>query len=96
MQHVNLLLSRCSVDNRYFIFKILFTETLEEVGKCIKDDIKLGSIFVFLVLFTPENNSAEKEVLLFIVKNSEPIDRFYLLIAMRFIVINSSFVIIQL
>lgn len=39
--------------------EVFFTETLDHLGNIVKDDVKLGTIFVFLVLSTPGENLSD-------------------------------------
>jgi len=44
--------------------EVLFSETVRELGSMVKDDIKLGTLYLFLVIFTPKDiNQAHPQML---------------------------------
>ena len=41
----------------FLLFQIKFNETMRTLGDLVKDDIKLGTLYFFLLLATPSSSS---------------------------------------
>jgi hypothetical protein len=55
----------------------LFNQTLKTVGEIVKDDVKLGTLYVTLVLATPGEELSQEAKVFFILKNLNRLKLFH-------------------